>query len=125
VLTLPGKRTQRAVSLIILILVGSWCALKWSVWAGIYSYYVADPSGAQIAGKAHFFAWFYLGSCLVAICLAAWVLPRTLGDSWSEMIPTVKYLLSLLISLIAVGGTVAAASILIKHLSSGLPHGGH
>ena len=124
-LTLPGKRAQSAISLVILVLVGSWCALKWSVWAGIYSYYVADPSGAQIVGKAHFYAWFYLCSCLVAIGLASWLLPQALGDLWSEMMPTVKYLLSILISLLAVGGIVAAVSILIKHLSISLPRGGH
>ena len=115
-LTLLGNRVRKMASFAALILIASWCVLKGSVSIGIYSYYVTDPGGAQIAARAHSYMWLYLCSCLVAIGSAVWLLPRALGDLWNEMMPLVKYLLSTLISLFAVGGTVAVVSILIAHL---------
>ena len=115
-LTLPGKRVQRAVSFIALILVASWCVLRGSVYVGIIGYYSTDPSGSGIVRNAQIHALTYLCFCCLAIAAAAWVNSRIIGDFLSDVVPTVKYASSALLAILAVCGIVAVASIVIKHL---------
>jgi hypothetical protein len=120
-LTLPGKRVQRAVSLVVLMLVASWCALKSARLMAIAGYYASDPSGIQIFHNAVFGWRIYLLACCVAIALATWIMARTLADLWDDMMLTVRYLVALCSVLVSVAGLVVVASILIGH-SGGSVH---
>jgi hypothetical protein len=112
------NRLREAVSLVSLILIASWCALKVARCISIYSYYSFDPGGAEIARRAHILFWIFSCLFLIAIGLATRITARILDRLRDDMMPTGRYLIASLFVICSAGGLVAAASIVAKHSTS-------